>query len=189
MTAMDSDNNTVTGYTRTVRFTSSDPQAALPLDYTFVAADNGVHIFSVMLKVAGSQTITITDLSSGAITGAATVTVSGPTAASVTPGNGSTVGGTTITITGTNLTGASVNVGGAACTSVQVNNTSTSLTCVTSMHAEASVDVVVTTSTGSATIIHGFTYIGSGIAPAPGPRSGGGIGTQGGSPNPLPSHR
>src|SRR5207247_1686045 len=80
VTAKDALNNTVTGYTRTVRFTSSDPQAVLPADYTFVAADNGAHVFSVVLKAGGSQSVTATDLGTPSVNGSATITVSGPTA-------------------------------------------------------------------------------------------------------------
>ena len=57
VTVQDSSNHTVTGYTGTVHFTSSDGSAALPGDYTFTSADNGTHTFNVILKTAGSQTI------------------------------------------------------------------------------------------------------------------------------------
>src|SRR5713101_5635894 len=75
VTAKDPYNNTVTNYTGTITFTSSDPQAVLPGSYTFVAGDNGVHTFSngVTLKTAGSQTVTETD--GGGHTGSATVNV------------------------------------------------------------------------------------------------------------------
>src|SRR5438034_1243942 len=73
--------NVATGYTGTVHFTSSDPQAALPADYTFTAADAGVHTFTVTLITAGSRSVTATDTASPSITGSATVTVS-PAAAS-----------------------------------------------------------------------------------------------------------
>src|SRR5260370_1050189 len=75
VTALDQFNNTVTNYTGTVQFTSSDGQALLPGNYTFVAGDNGVHTFSngVTLKTAGSQTVTATD--GGGHTGSATENV------------------------------------------------------------------------------------------------------------------
>ena len=49
----------------------------MPSDYTFTAADNGVHTFvsGVTLFTAGTQTITATDTSSSSITGSATITV------------------------------------------------------------------------------------------------------------------
>jgi len=54
----------------------------LPANYTFVAADNGVHTFAnVLLKIAGAQTITATDTVTSAITGSANVTVNAAAAA------------------------------------------------------------------------------------------------------------
>ena len=70
-----------TGYLGTVHFTSSDGQAVLPANYTFVAGDSGVHTFTAtVLKTAASQTIKATDTSTSSITGSATVTVSPATA-------------------------------------------------------------------------------------------------------------
>src|SRR5262249_44905878 len=47
VTARDSFGNVATGYTGTVTFTSSDPQAVFsPLTYTFTTADAGIHAFS-----------------------------------------------------------------------------------------------------------------------------------------------
>ena len=66
---------TNTTYAGLVHFTSSDPQATLPADYTYVAGDNGVHTFSgVILKTAGTQTITATDPGQGVST-SVTITV------------------------------------------------------------------------------------------------------------------
>jgi hypothetical protein len=69
VTALDAANNIATGYTSTIHFTSTDSQAALPVDYTFLAGDNGSKTFSAMLKTAGNQTITATDTVNAAITG------------------------------------------------------------------------------------------------------------------------
>src|SRR5262249_19534559 len=49
VTALDQYNNPVSGYRGTVHFTSSDPNAALPDDYTFTDEDNGTHTFTVTL--------------------------------------------------------------------------------------------------------------------------------------------
>jgi ELWxxDGT repeat protein len=46
LTAKNADGSTNTAYRNIVHFTSSDPQAVLPADYTFTAADLGVHTFS-----------------------------------------------------------------------------------------------------------------------------------------------
>jgi ELWxxDGT repeat protein len=75
VTALDAFDNRATGYTGTVRFTSGDGQAVLPGDYTFAAADAGVHTFSVVLKTAGTQSLTVTDTASAAIGGTQYVTV------------------------------------------------------------------------------------------------------------------
>jgi adhesin/invasin len=62
VTVEDAYGNVVTGYTGRVHFTSSDQTAALPANYTFTAADKGVHAFvSLVLRKRGKQTITITD--------------------------------------------------------------------------------------------------------------------------------
>jgi hypothetical protein len=61
VTAWDAYGNRASGYTGKVHFTSSDPQAALPADYTFSPADGGVHAFSATLRTAGSQSITTSD--------------------------------------------------------------------------------------------------------------------------------
>jgi uncharacterized delta-60 repeat protein len=77
VTAQDADNNTATGYTGTIHFTSSDPLATVPADYTFTSADNGQHTFTngVTLATAGKQTVTATDTGTSSVTGAATVSV------------------------------------------------------------------------------------------------------------------
>ncbi len=61
VTAVNPDGTINTSYTGTVHFTSSDTRAGLPKDYTFTAADNGTHVFSVVLATAGSESITVTD--------------------------------------------------------------------------------------------------------------------------------
>jgi hypothetical protein len=61
VTARDAFGNVATGYTGTVHFTSSDPQAALPADYTFTTADAGRRTFSTVLKTAGTQSLTAKD--------------------------------------------------------------------------------------------------------------------------------
>jgi predicted outer membrane repeat protein len=82
VTAKDSSGNTVAGYTGTVHFTSSDPQAVLPADYTFVSADNGSHTFTVTLTTAGTQSITAQDTVTASITGTQSGVIVTPAAAS-----------------------------------------------------------------------------------------------------------
>jgi uncharacterized repeat protein (TIGR03803 family) len=81
VTVQNADGTTDTGYTGTIHFTSTDPQAVLPADYTFTSADAGVHTFTVTLKTAGTQAIIATDSANSFIAGSATSTVT-PAAAS-----------------------------------------------------------------------------------------------------------
>jgi hypothetical protein len=57
-------------YNGTVHFTSSDPTAVLPPDYTFNSADKAFHVFVFTLNTPGNnQTITITDAARPLLTG------------------------------------------------------------------------------------------------------------------------
>jgi hypothetical protein len=77
ITALDANGQPVTGYTGTVHFTSTDPSAMLPDDYTFTAADAGTHVFTAgaTFFTAGNQTISATDTADATITGSASLTV------------------------------------------------------------------------------------------------------------------
>ena len=68
-TIQDGFGNTVTNYTGTVNFSSTDVQAVLPSGYTFLASDKGTKTFSAILKTAGSQALTLTDKAANSITG------------------------------------------------------------------------------------------------------------------------
>jgi hypothetical protein len=81
VTAQDAYGNVATGYTGTVQFISTDPQAALPDDYTFQPGDNGVHTFGAALKTSGTRTLTATDTMTGTITGTQTGITVNPAAA------------------------------------------------------------------------------------------------------------
>src|SRR5208283_5302038 len=78
LTARDSSNNPVTSYTGTVHFSSSDPAATLPADYTFTAADKGLHAFFLAFNTPGSQTVTVTDTSNTSLSATVTRTLKGP---------------------------------------------------------------------------------------------------------------
>ncbi|HYW47242.1 MAG TPA: hypothetical protein VE959_30525 [Bryobacteraceae bacterium] len=77
VTVKDSSNNTVSGYTGTVHFTSSDTAATLPSNATLT---NGAGTFPATLVTVGSQTITATDTVTGSIAGtsAAIAVAAGP---------------------------------------------------------------------------------------------------------------
>ena len=61
VTALDVNGGSDTNYLGTVHFTSTDPQAKLPANYTFTAANAGTETFAATFKTAGSQAITATD--------------------------------------------------------------------------------------------------------------------------------
>ena len=69
VTAMDPWNNIASGYAGTIKFNSSDSQAALPGFYTFSAGNAGVQTFSATLKTAGNERLSAIDASSALING------------------------------------------------------------------------------------------------------------------------
>ncbi|WP_411906995.1 putative Ig domain-containing protein [Rhizobium mayense] len=98
---------------------------------------------------------------------AVTIVCSGPvaipTVTSISPSSGPVSGGTAVTITGTNLTGATaVSIGGSAASNVSVASAS-QITAISPSHSAGAVDVSVTTSGGTATLVEAFTY----VAPSP----------------------
>ena len=133
---------------------------------------------SASATVVGSTTITVTTPShaSGAVNvvvtnpGGQSVTLTNgytyasapapaPTVSSITPNNGTTAGGTPVTINGSNfVSGATVSIGLVAATNVSVVN-STTINATTPAHAAGTVNVVVTNpDTQSATLVNGYTY-------------------------------
>jgi uncharacterized protein DUF11/IPT/TIG domain-containing protein len=104
--------------------------------------------------------------------------VPGLTVSSVSPPSGNAVGGTAITVTGTGfVAGATLALGGVAATAVAVVS-STTITGTTGAHATGVVNVVVTTSGGSATLLNGYTYLAgptlTSVSPSTGTVDGGG---------------
>jgi hypothetical protein len=130
---------------------------------------------------AGAVAVVVTnpDAQSGTLANGFTYVSTAPTVASVAPVSGTTLGGTVLTLTGTNfVAGATVSVGGTPATSVTVNS-ATAITATTPAHAAGAVTVAVTNpDTQSGALANGFTYISTaptiaGITPASGPTIGG----------------
>ncbi len=99
VSAEDQFNNLSTTYRGTVHFTTTDAGSGvvLPADYTFTSGDNGTHTFtnSVTLVTAGPQAVTVTDTTTGSVTGASgtiTVTAATPTIATAPQPATATVG-------------------------------------------------------------------------------------------------
>jgi hypothetical protein len=79
-----------------------------------------------------------------------------PTISSISPKFGRLSGGMPVVITGTNLTDGTVTFGGTAATCTV--DSATQISCTTPAHASGKVDVVVTTSGGTATSVGGYGY-------------------------------
>jgi hypothetical protein len=75
VTAVDQYGNQGAVYTGKVHFTSSDGAAVLPVDYTFMAAEKGSHVFSATFNTVGNQSLTVRDSINTAITGSDDVDV------------------------------------------------------------------------------------------------------------------
>ncbi|MBN8422717.1 MAG: IPT/TIG domain-containing protein [Verrucomicrobia bacterium] len=132
---------------------------------------------------AGSASVAVTTPSGTAVNNLYTYvqpapTVTSTTANGVSPARGSTLGGTLLTVTGTNFTGAgSVTIGGVPATNVTVLS-STSLTCITPAGSVGTVSVAVTTVGGTSADNTLFTYelavpAVTDISPASGTSAGG----------------
>ena len=93
----------------------------------------------------GSYTLTYTD-------------PTGPDGVSVSPATGAAAGGTAFVITGTGLNSANVavTVGGVAATTIRSN--ATTIAAVSPAHAAGAVDIVITTSEGTDTMVGAWTY-------------------------------
>ncbi len=131
--ALDPFGNVDSNYRGTVHVTSSDPRAALPSDYAFVIGDAGIHAFNnaVILNTAGTQTVTVTDTTAGAVTGTSNnIAVTNPTPTVTRLSVNSAVEGAqplTVVITGTNFVfNSSVLLGGTPVTATV--NSSTQIT-------------------------------------------------------------
>ncbi len=119
---------------------------------------------------AGAVNVVITT-PNGTATGTNAYTYAGaPTFISIAPTSGTTLGGTPVTITGTNLIGATtsgihnVSIGGTALTNMTVVS-DTKIVGSTPAHAAGAVNVVITTPNGTATGTNAYTYVY--VAPPP----------------------
>jgi hypothetical protein len=122
------------------------PQASCTLTYT----PGSTVVAQTNFSIQGSNTNVAT---------AAIMIASGVTLTNVNPASGASSGGAGVTLTGTGLAGTTdITFGGVSATSINVVN-STTATAVTPAHAAGAVDVVITTPSGSATQINGYTYV------------------------------
>jgi hypothetical protein len=75
VSALDSANSVVRTYAGTITFSSSDPHASVPTDYSFTLADAGKHTFTLTLRTAGPHTLTVRDTANATVTGTVKVRV------------------------------------------------------------------------------------------------------------------
>jgi photosystem II stability/assembly factor-like uncharacterized protein len=87
VTAEDPFGRTITNYTGTVHFSSTDPKGKLPGNTAFLASDHGSKKFTVILLSTGKRTITVDDVVEPAVSGSTTVTVGLLTTSSVLAAN------------------------------------------------------------------------------------------------------
>jgi hypothetical protein len=121
---------------------------------TTILATTGAHPAG-----AAEVTVSVNGQSSTLSPGFTYVTTPPPTITSIAPLSGTTAGGTTVTVTGTNFAaGATLTIGGAAATAVAVASP-TSLQAVTPARPLGAADVVVTVGGQSATLARGFTFV------------------------------
>jgi len=112
--ALDSLNHVVTSYTGTVTFTSSDPQATLPANFTFTSSQGGSGTFwySTTLRTVGAQTVTVKDVGSPSLTGTLSLNVTVGTAKTLTvtaaPASSAAGATTTVTVTAKDAGGNTV---------------------------------------------------------------------------------
>jgi IPT/TIG domain len=128
---------------------------------------------------AGAVTVTVTVSGISGDLASAFTYVATPTVTMVSPGTGTTAGGTPVTITGTNfVSGATVHFASGSATSVVVVS-GTSITAVTPSGGAGPVSVTVTVSGISGSLASGFTYVATPTVSAVSPTTGS---TAGGTP-------
>ena len=161
-----SPNNGGTAGGTAVTITGTNFAAGATVTFGGTAATNVVVVNSTTITAttpagsAGAVTVTVTvNGQSGSLTNGYSYVVS-PTVTSVSPNSGTTLGGTAVTITGTNFaTGATVTFGGAAATNVAVVN-STTITATTPAGSTGAVTVTVTNPGAlSGSLVSGYTYV------------------------------
>ncbi len=148
-----------------------------------IAAPGNMCTFSVNISPTSSGTGSYTTTTNNAnstegtgTNGSATLTVPQPTITGISPMQGYTTGGNSVTITGTNFTPTStVTFGTTAATVNSVAANGTSIVVTLPAHPAGTVDVVVTTANGVATATSGFTY--QSVALTPGTLPNGTYGT------------
>lgn len=132
---------------------SLTPQSSCTITYT----PGGSVVSSTNFTIQGSNTNTLT----------ASIQIdAGVALNNVAPSSGSASGGTSVTLSGSGLTGTTnITFGNSAATSFNVVN-STTVTAVTPANSIGVVDVTITTPSGTATLTNGYTYVATAVGQA-----------------------
>jgi hypothetical protein len=183
VTSVSPNNGPIAGGTA-VTITGTNFAAGATVTFGSTAATNVVVVSGTQITAttpagsAGAVTVMVTvNSQTGSLTNAFTYVVPA-TVSSVSPGSGSTAGGTAVTITGTNFAaGATVTFGSAAATNVVVVS-GTQITATTPAGSAGAVTVTVTNpGTAGGSLANGFTYVVvptvTSVSPNNGPIAGG----------------
>ncbi len=172
---------TVSTWTERTPFLRASPYGADDQFGGSVAVSGDTVVFGATFEDSGTTGSNSTPNESASNAGAAYVftLIPDPTLTSVSPNTGSTAGGTSVTLTGTNFTGATnVRFGGTAATNRVVVN-DTTITCTTPARAAGTASVLVTTPGGTNPANTLFTYVTpppptlTSVSPATGTTAGG----------------
>lgn len=167
-----------------VTITGTNLSGATAVNFGGTAGSIQSNTGSSITATAPAGTSGIVDITVTTPTGTSTTSsadyytyVAPPTLAVITPSNGPTSGGTSVTLAGTNFVAPlTVTVGGIAATGVVINSP-TSVTLTTPAHTAGAADIAVTTPGGTATVSGAYTYIPvptvTSVAPNSGPTPGG----------------
>ena len=183
LTSVAPDNGPIGGGT-TVTLTGSGFRAGMPVRFggalaALVSVDPGGTSATAITPAHAAGTVDVTVTTPGG-TGTATNGfnyVGSPALASVSPGEGPTTGGDTVTLTGLGFrAGMQVKFGGVPATGLVVGS-ATEATVTTPAHAAGVVDVSVSTTGGSGSLAGGYTFVIAptltAVAPDEGPATGG----------------
>jgi hypothetical protein len=119
----------------------------------------GLTALLLMSALAGSACHGVAPAAPTVSTGSTSTTTDPPTVTAISPATGGDVGGTTVTVTGTNFTSAmTVTINGVAPTNILLYS-STSFTAVTGPGTIGTGDVVVTIGSQSGKLVGGFSYL------------------------------
>jgi serine/threonine-protein kinase len=124
-----------------------------------VTAHSGTQITVTSPAGTGTVSVTVTTPGGSAAAGKFTYVTPPPAISAISPSSGTTDGGTTVTITGTNLTGATgVSFGGAAGTIISDSGAQVT---VTSPGGKGTVNITVTTAAGTSAVTAAcqYTYV------------------------------